>query len=246
VSATFDPRRWLGAGFTTEQAQIWLRWRIPLETAVAWRAAGVPDGLRATQWSIAGVRPETVGDWRAAGVEAAEAVRWHEMGFPWSAVRTLKGKGLTPDKAFEERNQSVQTHTVSGGTTHLLPHFVQQSQAAGIPPDVMHSYLMAQWTDDDALTWARQLVPAIDARLWQLLGIRPVEAGRLTRQGQRPEEAIREWWRAGIPYDEVADWLGAGLSAQEAVAQRTRGITVEQAAALRALRNGDDGDDPDS
>jgi hypothetical protein len=84
--------------------------------------------------------------------------------------------------------------------------------------------------------WARHAINAVEARLWQVLGVQPAEAARLARAGHAPLALIEAWWRAGIPLDEVAAWLGAGLTAAEAVEQRDAGVSVEDAAALRALQ----------
>ena len=39
-------------------------------------------------------------DWRTAGIEASEAVRWHEFGYGLDAARTEKARGSGPDEAF--------------------------------------------------------------------------------------------------------------------------------------------------
>ena len=57
------------------------------------RDAAVPDGLRAAQWSTAGVTPATVAQWRAAAIEATEAVTWHELGFSFQEAQQHKAKG---------------------------------------------------------------------------------------------------------------------------------------------------------
>lgn len=229
-----DPADWVAVGFTEQEATVWRRWRITLQTAVAWRRAGVQDGLRAAQWTIARVTPQTVGDWRAAGLDATDAVHCHEMGYDLAAARDLKRRGLSPEQAFTQGHRANLPAAMVGRGAAF-----GRFQAAGVPPRVLHTYLMANWIDDEALAWARQEVPAETARHWQELGLTPAEGGRLTQAGRTPAQVVREWWRAGIPYDELADWLGAGLTAEEAVEQRARGITVEQAAALRALRRGE-------
>jgi hypothetical protein len=230
-----DPADWVAAGFTEQEATVWRRWRITLQTAVAWRRAGVQDGLRAAQWTIAKVTPQTVGDWRATGLDATDAVRCHEMGYDLAAARDLKRRGLTPEQAFAQGHRAHRRVAMVGRGGGAFGRF----QQAGVPPQVMHTYLMINWIDEQAVAWAKQHLPAEIARQWQELGLTPAEGGRLSKAGRTPAEVVREWWRAGIPYDEVADWLGAGLTAQEAVEQRSRGITVEHAAALRALRRGD-------
>jgi hypothetical protein len=234
-----DDEDWMAAGFTAEQSQGWRRWRIDPSTAFAWRKAGIPDGLRAAQWSVAGVSPATVQRWRDAGVDAGEAVHWHEMGFRIESVIEYKRKGLTPDQAFAQRNAAAMagTHT----SRHHFGTSLQRFHEAGIRGEVVHGYLMARWVDEEALSWAAKGIEAADAKLWKVLSLTPVEAARLVQQGHSADELIREWWQAGIPYQEVADWLGAGLSAAEAAEQRAQGITAEQARALRALRDDDDG-----
>jgi hypothetical protein len=225
-----DRGAWLAAGFTLEQAREWRRWRINLKNAVAWNAAGVHDGLTATQWSVVGADADTVGEWLAAGVGSSEAVHWHELGFGLGSVVDFKRQGLTMDDAMARRyNDPMATA-------------MQRFYKLGIRGEIVQGYLIARWVDNDAVEWARRDIPVTDARAWRMLGLTPAEAGRLVRAGRTAEDVIREWWRAGIPYDEVADWLGAGLTAEEAVAQRASGVTVDQAAALRALRAGEDPD----
>jgi len=238
----FDPAPWTATGFTVDEATVWHRWCIALEAAMAWRQSGVSDGLHAAQWSIARVTPATVGDWRAAGLDATDAVRCHEMGYDLATAREFKRQGLTPEQAFAQRiSQRIRT---AGVPAPLGLAAYERFRELKVPPPVMNTYLKAEWLDEEAVAWARHHVPAEIARQWRELGLEPAEGARLTRAGRTPAEVVREWWRAGIPYDEVADWLGAGLTAQEAVEQRARGITVEQAATLRALRRGDS-TDPD-
>ena len=233
----FDPARWTAIGFTVQEATVWHRWRFAPETAVAWRRVGVRDGLLAAQWSTARVTPATVDDWRAAGLDATDAVRCHEMGYDLATAREFRRQGLTPEQAFSQRvSQRIPT---AGGPVPYGGTAFERFRGLNVPPQVVRTYMVAQWLDEEAVAWARRLVPADVARQWRDLGLEPAEGARLTQAGRTPAEVVREWWRAGIPNDEVADWLGAGLSAQEAVEQRARGITVEQAATLRALRRGD-------
>jgi hypothetical protein len=102
---------------------------------------------------------------------------------------------------------------------------------------MLHSYLARQGFDDAAVAWAKQGIDAAEAPIWEALGLRPNEAGRLVRKGATLAGTVRDWWRAGISIGEVADWIGAGLTPKEAASQRAKGITAEQAAALRALRD---------
>jgi hypothetical protein len=231
---------WRAAGFTAEQAENFSRWRFTIAQAIAWRQAGVPDGLVAAQWTTAGATAVTVGDWRAAGIDASQAVHWHEMGFDLQAARDSVRRGLTPDSAFAARHQA----SFRSGTGYAGPnprggpaHALRRLHEAGVPHEVLRGYLIGTWDPQEALPWAQAGVDAADAAIWRTLGVTPAEAGRLTRKGVRAADAVRDWWRAGIPFDEVCDWIGAGLSAQEAAEQRARGITAEQAAALRALRD---------
>ena len=126
-----------------------------------------------------------------------------------------------------------------GGGPMMGP--AQKFIEAGVARPLLHSYLLRQWNDDEAVAWAKEGIDAPEAQLWKALSLRPTEAGRLARQGSSVVNTVREWWRAGIPVDEVADWIGAGLTPVEAADQRARGITAEQAATLRALR-----DEPDT
>ena len=50
--------------------------------------------------------PGTVQEWRAAGIEAPEAVRWHEFGYGLEAARTEKAKGHSPDEAYAQAHGS--------------------------------------------------------------------------------------------------------------------------------------------
>lgn len=113
---------------------------------------------------------------------------------------------------------------------------VQAFVEAGVPPQMLHSYMARQWFDDEAVAWAKAGIDGAEAPVWKALGLRPHEAGRLERTGATLGGTVRDWWRAGIPIDEVADWIGAGLTPEKAADQRAKGITAEHAAALRALR----------
>jgi hypothetical protein len=234
---------WVKAGIPRDQAGTWRNWRFRLRSAMAWRQAGVLDGLRAAQWTTAGATPETVSQWMAAGISPTEAVSWHEFGFSLAEARQQKSAGRRPDQAFAERQPSPRTPMRPG----LRPPFgfagspgpLQKFLAAGARPEVVHGYVMRQWVDEEATAWAAEGIEAAEANLWKALGLRPSEAGRLVKQGMSVAETVKSWWRAGIPVEEVADWIGAGLSAEEAADQRAKGITAEQAATLRALRDED-------
>jgi hypothetical protein len=234
-----DPA-WAGSGFTAEQAHEFRRWRFSLDQAVVWRQAGVSEGLRAAQWVTAGVTPDSVGKWRAAGIDASQAVHWHEIGFGLAAATDAVRRGLTPDTAFRSRAASGPGHPVAAFAPGVRGDIIRRFLDAGVPHHVLRDYLTGNWDAEEALPWARAGVPAADAALWRGIGLTPAEAGRLARKGAGAVETIREWWRAGIPFDEAADWIGAGLTAKEAADQRARGITAEQAAALRALRDQDE------
>jgi hypothetical protein len=246
--AAGDAPDWAAQGFGAEQAEAFRRWRFTLDQAVAWRQAGVPDGLRAAQWTTAGVTPDTVNAWRAAGIDASQAVHWHELGFDLAAARDAVSRGLTPNAAFGQRygpvggGMTARSVTFRGRGPGLLPgrgDTLRRLREAGVALELIHGYLTGPWAAEDALPWAQAGIEAADAVLWRTLGVSPAEAARLTRKGACAADTVRDWWRAGIPFDEAADWIGAGLSAQEAVEQRARGITAEQAAALRALRDQD-------
>jgi hypothetical protein len=232
---------WLAAGFQAPTAEIWRRWRFSIARAQAWTAAGVENGLNAAQWSTAGVVPDTVQEWRTAGIDATEAVRWHEFGYGLAAVRAEKARGNGPDQAFAGAHQQssigvtqgiVRTGITGGG----FAGSVRGLHEIEVDPRVIHSYAQHQWTDESAVAWAKQGIEANDAYMWHALGLTPVEAGRLELLGRTVGDVVREWWTAGIPFEEFADWIGAGLNAAEAVEQRARGITAEHAASLRALR----------
>jgi hypothetical protein len=239
---------WHAAGFVPEEAQVFQRWRISLAEAEAWRQVGVPDGLRAAQWTTAGATPSTVSSWRAAGIDAGEAVHWHEMGYDLRSASDARRRGLTPDTAFASQHPSpfggrssvvgAVGRSLSAGQGDHARKFLE----AGVPGQVLLGYVTRNWTTDDALPWAKAGVDAGDAQLWRLLGLEPAEAARLAAKGGSPAETVRDWWQAGIPFDEAADWIGAGLTPKEAAEQRAKGITAEQAAALRALRDQDPDD----
>jgi hypothetical protein len=234
-----EVKAWVDGGFAAEQARVFRRSRFSVDEAVAWRNAGVPDGVRAAQCTTAGVTPESVNRWRAAGIDATQAVHWHEMGFDLQAAPDARQRGLTPEAAFAEHHQAqaavgYASPGLSGGDRADL---MRRLLDAGVPTRVLHGYLAASWEPEDALPWAAAGLEAATAALWRMLGLTAQEAGRLVSKGADAVETVREWWRAGIPFDEVADWIGAGLCAQEAASQRAKGTTAEQAAALRALRD---------
>jgi hypothetical protein len=252
-----EPERlelWLDAGFARAEALTWRRWRFNIAKAQAWRAEGITEGIKAAQWKTAGASPETVGDWRDAGIEAAEAVHWHEYGFSLEQSRVHKRHGRGPADAFRILNPPTQ-NVVQGTagswvatspmTARALPAPLggmtpggplQRFHQSGADPRLMHGYLQCGWIDDDAVEWARHGIEAHDAYTWFDLGLKPVEAGRLVMQGRTPGDVIREWWSSGVPFEEAGEWIGAGLSATEARQQRADGITAEHAASLRALR----------
>jgi hypothetical protein len=240
-----DLKPWADAGIAADQARIFRRWRFTLEQAIAWRHAGVADGVRAAQWVTAGVTPESVDRWRAAGIDASQAVHWHEMGFDLQAARDARQRGLTPETAFAQRQAHLpgaMGRPGPGAPSGARADLLRRLQEAGVPMRVLHGYLAASWEPDDALPWAAAGIEAAEASLWRILGLTAQEAGRLVKKGADAVGVVRDWWRAGIPFDEAAEWIGAGLTAEEAAAQRARGITAEQAAALRALRDQETGD----
>jgi hypothetical protein len=231
-----DLTAWLAAGLRRVDAQTWRRWNFTLADAKKWRAAGVAEALTAAQWQVAGADPVTVGEWMDARITVGEAIRWHEFGFDLDQAREHTKKGHSPDAAYQQGKQAI-----AGGGTASYGNpggRVQAFLTAGVPHDVMVGYLQSQWTDADAIMWAKQGIQSWDARMWQAMGLTATEAGELTKAKSTPADVMRDWWRAGIPFDEMADWLGAGLTPAEAVAQRESGVTAEQAAALRALRRG--------
>jgi hypothetical protein len=236
-----DLTAWLAAGLRRVDAQAWRRWNFNLDDAKRWRAAGVNEALTAAQWSAAGVNPTTVRGWMDAQIAVADAIRWHEFGFNLEQAREHAKKGHNPEQAYSQRTGTTSTvgpMTAAQVSTSSIGSRIQSFLKAGVPHQVMGSYLQTQWTDDEAIAWSKEGIQAWDAKVWRTLGLTTAEAAELHKADMTPTQVIQEWWRAGIPYDEVADWLGAGLSAAEAVEQRASGVTVEQAAALRALRRG--------
>lgn len=84
--------------------------------------------------------------------------------------------------------------------------------------------------------WTRVGIDVVSSRMWQILGVPPETARRLSDDGIDAETSIRKWWAAGVPLAEVADWLAAGLTPEEAVSHRAAGIGLDQARAFAALR----------
>ncbi|HEX9335114.1 MAG TPA: hypothetical protein VF892_04480 [Pseudonocardiaceae bacterium] len=236
-----DLTAWLAAGLRRVEALSWRRWNFTLDDAIRWRKSGVAEALMAAQWQAAGVHPDTVRGWLDAKIGAGEAIRWHEFGYDLNTAREHAKRGQSPDEVFQQRHMGQQMGPITraaAGAMGSLHEGIQRFMQSGVPHDLMRGYLAMKWTDDEAITWAKEGIEAHDAHLWLEIGLVAVEAGELSKAGQKPAGVIRDWWRAGIPFDEVAEWIGAGLTVEEAVAQRASGVTVEQAAALRALRRG--------
>jgi hypothetical protein len=241
--------QWIESGIPHEEAETWRNWRYRINEAKAWRHAGVLGGLQAAQWSTAGVTSATVDRWRAAAIDATEAVNWHEFGLDLEEAKRHKAAGRTPEQAWNELQGSARSSHASftaggrgfvstpGRPRGLPPSDSERFMQAGVPGHVIPSYMIRQWFDDTALSWAKEGIDATEAHLWRELGLRPAEVVRLTQQGATLSQTVRDWWRAGIPIDEVAEWIGAGLKPEEAAEQRARGITAEHAATLRALRD---------
>lgn len=229
---------WLAAHFRRVEALAWRKWNFTLAEAVKWRTVGVPDALSAAQWQAAAVSPDTVRGWLDARISAGEAVRWHEFGYDLNGAKQHAQRGESPDDALRQRTASQRLGAIGQAVSLPINQGLQQFLSSGAPHELLRGYLDEKWLDEEAIAWAKQDIPASDARLWQEIGLTSTEAGELRKAGQTPAKVIRDWWRAGIPFDEVGDWLGAGLSVEEAVTQRGSGVTVEQAAALRALRRG--------
>ncbi len=111
---------------------------------------------------------------------------------------------------------------------------VQAFVEAGVPPQVLYSYMAKQWLDEEAVAWAKAGIDGAEAPIWKALGLRPDEARRLVRKGATLAGIVRDWWRAGIPIAEVANWIGAGVTPEEAFRQRRAG----RAATSRATQAG--------
>lgn len=225
-----DLTAWLAAGIRRVDALAWRRWNFKLDEVIAWRNAGVKDALSAAQWGAAAVTPQTVRDWMDANITSAQAVRWHEFGYDLKRASEATKQGRGPEAAYQQRQQSVSSTFLNSPLQSRYRQFLQ----SGVPTNVLAGYLQANWTDEEALSWAKLGISYADAKIWARIGLVPAESQGLGD----PMTVIEEWWRSGIPYEEVADWLGAGLTAAEAVEQRESGVTREQAAALRALRRG--------
>lgn len=98
---------------------------------------------------------------------------------------------------------------------------VEKFVEAGVPPQLLHSYLVRQWFDDEAVAWAKEGIDGGEAPVWNALGLRPDTAGRLVRHGTTLADTVRDWWCSGIPISEVADWIGTGLTPEDALRHRS-------------------------
>ena len=176
-----DLGQWLTAGFGAEEAEVWRRWRFSIAQARSWKSAGVDDGLQAAQWSTAAVAPDTVTAWRAAGIDAVEAVRWHEFGYGLELARSERQQGRGPDQTFAlSHPQTAVTRNIgrssgglvlaSGGRATGMRRFLE----SGVDHMIMRSYLQCQWTDESALAWATFGIDAEGAYTWHELGLTPV------------------------------------------------------------------------
>jgi hypothetical protein len=167
-----DLTAWLAAGLRRVDAQAWRRWNFTLDDAQKWRAAGVAEALTAAQWQVAGAEPDTVGEWMDARITVGEAIRWHEFGFTLEQARDHTKKGNSPDAAYQQGQRPI----AGGGRISYgsVSGPIQAFLTAGVSHDVMVGYLQTQWTDADAVTWAKQGIQCWDARLWQAMGLTAV------------------------------------------------------------------------
>ena len=233
-----DPEAWQLAGFSPRQAVSFKEWRISLDVAVRWRKVGVTDGLDATRWGIADVTPEQVPGWTRAGIDLDAAFKWRRAGVGLEDAKRRIANGENPEGAQASGptigaarvvTVGAQIGMFGGGPAHEI---FQKAQAAGIDMQVLQTYMIRQWLDEEAIEWASYGIDAGDAYQWIELGLAAEEAGHIVADGATIVEVLREWWVTGIAFDEIAEWIGAGLSADEAAAQRCRGVTTQQAAAL--------------
>ena len=135
--------------------------------------------------------PDAVGSWRSAGIEAAEALHCREMGYDLAAARELKRRGLTPQEAYR---QGLRRQAGGLGARPSSPEeeAYQRFQAAGVQPALVGEYLMAEWTDDEALSWARHRYRArrrSSRRSWG--------SPRPRRNRCAGAASGRWWWSAG-------------------------------------------------
>jgi hypothetical protein len=206
------------------------------DEAVTWAKEGI-DGAEAPVWKALGLHPQEAGGLDRKGVTLADTVRdWWRAGIPIGEVADWIGAGLTAREAAGQRSGrgTAAARVMPGGPGRDR---VQQLAKAGAPPQVLHGTVARQGADGEAVSWAKEGIDGAEAPVWNALGLRPNEAGRLDRKGVTLAGTVSDWWRAGIPIGEVADWIGAGLTPGEAAGQRARGITAERAATLRALRD---------
>ncbi|HEX3649121.1 MAG TPA: hypothetical protein VHV49_11885, partial [Pseudonocardiaceae bacterium] len=149
-----DLTAWLAAGMRRVEAMAWRRWNFSLDDAKRWRSAGVREALTAAQWSIAGVDPDTVGDWFAAKITVGEAIRWHEFGFTLEQAKVNLRDGKGPDDAY--RAQQRTSWIPMAAAQAMAENQIQAFLNSGVGHDVLAGYLQTQWTDAEAITWAKQ------------------------------------------------------------------------------------------
>ena len=157
------PEAWEAAGYGSEDAALWRHWRFSVRRADDWQAQGVEGALVAARWRAAGVRPDQVRAWLGAGIEAGEAVHWHEMGFSVDEARVAKRRGQRPADAFAARNPPTPHRIISRsfvGRQFVMGADFRRFQESGIDPRVIQTYLQRQWVDGDAKAWATQGIEA--------------------------------------------------------------------------------------
>jgi hypothetical protein len=77
----------------------------------------------------------------------------------------------------------IRVHTGKGSTRAA---WRCNTSAAHATPKVLHGYVRGKWTDDTAITWAKQGIEAAGARAWQLIRLTPAEANELSKTGKDP------------------------------------------------------------
>ena len=168
-----------------------------------------------SDWRNAGAGDEEARAWSEQGLSVQDWSEWHQIGLPPAIVKRMKTRRLSAQVVGEEVRR--QRETVASDL-----RFVGAVGAA--ETSIINSYLAQDWTDDDALVWAREGLDASVARTWIALGLAAADVERIRAQGADLATFVRSWWAAGIPLGEVASWARAGRSPEQAAAERAKGL----------------------
>lgn len=234
-----SPEEWRHAGIDDAARVVFQEWKISLSSAVEWRRVGVPDGLTAVRWSLAGANPQESRQWRAAGIDSIEALQWHQVGFDLDGAIAQKQLGNNPSIRSGPSSRQSHSGVLRGPRGQQVGPAFQALLDGGLRREI-HLYLMDGWVSDDAVPWAQAGISPSNAKMWIVLGIHATEAAELEKREVTVNDTVTQWWSAGIPLDQVGAWLGAGFTAEQAAQQIAAGVDVDRASVLRALRDGTD------